>query len=183
MQLMKTIKANTGRYFLRKRLRHFSRERKCNNLETAKTVGILFKTEGPASIESVKNFLNYLEQFKLQIYTLGFVDSKSIPESLLFSKGINLFSKKELGYWSMIPKTPVAEDFMEKPFDILIDLCTENTFPVEYISSLSKAKFKVGKFSMKNEAYDMMFDIETGTSIEEYVGYLKTYLNMLNKQN
>ena len=176
---MRNLKLNTGIRSLNKKLRTYKRIRESHNLETAKTAGILFTPTDQASFEQIKQFLTYLGNYKLQIYVLGYIDAKIIPESFLFWKGINLFSRKELS-WAMVPNTPVVTDFIDKPFDLLLDLSLENFFPVEYIARLSKSKFKIGRFTESHSGYDLMFDIEKEKSLDAYLGYIKQYLNLIN---
>jgi hypothetical protein len=176
------LKLNAGKRSLNKKLRQFKRIRESHNLETAKTAGILFTPTDQLSFEQIKQFLTYLGNYKLQIYVLGYIDAKTIPESFLFWKGINLFSRKELS-WSMVPKTPVVTDFIDKPFDVLLDLSLNDFFPVEYIARLSKSKFKVGRFTENHNAYDLMFELEAGNNLEAYLDYIKKYLNLINKES
>jgi len=178
---VRNIKLNVGIRGLRRKLRHFERVRESHNFDTAKTAGILFTPTDQTSFEQIKHFLTYLNNFKLQIYVLGYIDNKIIPESFLFWKGINLFSRKELN-WSMIPKTPVVTDFIDKPFDVLLDLSLDDFFPVEYIARLSKSKFKVGRFTEKHDSYDLMFDIKQEHNLDAYLEFIKVYLNLINKQ-
>jgi hypothetical protein len=180
--LLKTIKLRVGKRILNRKLRHFTRDREIHNFDTAKTAGILFTPTDQSSFEQIKHFLNYLGDYKIQIYVLGYIDAKIIPENFLFWKGINLFSHKELS-WSMVPKSPLVVDFIDKPFDVLLDLSLDNTFPIEYISRLSKSKFKVGRFTDSHTSYDLMFDIEKEKKLDNYLEHIKTYLNLINKKN
>ena len=179
---MRNLKLNAGIRSLNKKLRQFKRIRESHNLETAKTAGILFTPTDQVSFEQIKQFLTYLGNYKLQIYVLGYIDAKTIPESFLFWKGINLFSRKELN-WYLIPKTPVVTDFIDKPFDVLLDLSLDDFFPVEYIARLSKSKFKVGRFTENHNSYDLMFELEKGNSLDSYLEYIKKYLNLINKES
>ena len=179
---MRNLKLNAGKRSLNKKLRQFKRIRESHNLETAKTAGILFTPTDQLSFEQIKQFLTYLGNYKLQIYVLGYIDAKTIPESFLFWKGINLFSRKELS-WSMIPKTPVVTDFIDKPFDVLLDLSLDDFFPVEYIARLSKSKFKVGRFTEAHGSYDLMFELDKENDLDAYLEYIKKYLNLINKVN
>lgn len=179
---MSNIKLNVGRRTLNKKLRNFKRVRESHNLETAKTAGILFNPTDQTSFEQIKQFLSYLSNYKLQIYVLGYIDNKTIPESYLFWKGINLFSKKELN-WFMVPKTPVVTDFIDKPFDVLFDLSLTDHFPLEYISRLSKSKFKIGRFTEVHDSYDLMFELNKDHKLDEFLEYIKKYINLINTPN
>jgi hypothetical protein len=179
VDFVRTLKQKAGKRILNKKLRVFKRIRETHNFETAKTAGILFTPTDQASFELIKLFLSYLSKYKLQIYVLGYIDSKVIPESFLFWKGINLFSRKELR-WSLVPKSPVVTDFIDKSFDVLLDLSLTDSFPIEYISRLSKSKFKVGRLTENHTSYDLMFDIKNEKKLEVYLEHIKNYVNLIN---
>lgn len=177
---MSNIRQKVGRYFLNNKLRNFKRIREGNNLETAKTAGILFNPTDQNSFEQIKQFLTYLSNYKIEIYVLGYIDDKTIPESFLFWKGINLFSRKELN-WILIPKTPVVTDFIDKPFDLLFDLSLTDLFPMEFIARLSKSKFKIGRFTEEHNSYDLMFELNESQKLEGFLDYIKKYVNLINR--
>jgi hypothetical protein len=175
---VRNFKLRSGKRILNSKLRHFKRHRETHNFETAKTAGILFTPSDQISFEQIKHFIGFLSHYKLQIFVLGFIDAKIIPESFLFWKGINLFSRKDLS-WSMIPKTQVVTDFVEKPFDLLLDLSLTDSFPVEYITRLSKSKFKVGRLTHNHTGFDLMFELDDKNELDIYLEHIKNYLNLI----
>lgn len=179
MAFLKNFRLNAAKRSLKRKLKNFSRQREGHNFTTAKTAGILFTPTDTLSFEQIKQFLTYLNNYKLQIYVLGYIDDKVIPESFLFWKGINLISKKELN-WKLVPITPVASDFIEKPFDLLFDLSVQDFFPVEYIARLSKSKFKIGRFTDKHNSFDLMFDLGGKQDLEPFLDNIKHYLAKIN---
>ncbi len=182
MNFVSKLKLKVGKYSLSKKLINFKRVREGHNLETAKTAGILFNPTDQTSFELIKQFLTYLSNYKIEIYVLGYIDDMIIPESFLFWKGINLFSRKELN-WIMIPKTPVVNDFIDKPFDLLFDLSLTDHFPVEFIARLSKSKFKIGRFTSDHNSYDLMFELNENQKLEGFLDHIKKYINLLNRPN
>jgi hypothetical protein len=51
---------------------------------------------------------------------------------------------------------------------------------LKYISGLSKALFRVGKFSEINtDYYDMMIDLKPSMTSEEYLGQVQHYLTVI----
>jgi len=179
VDIFNNIKLKVGNYNLQRKLSNFKRKRESHNFKTAKTAGILFTPTDAVSFEQIKQFLAYLNTFKLQIYVLGYIDSKNIPENFLFWKGINLFSKKELN-WNLIPNTPIVKDFIDKPFDLLFDLSLKNYFPIEYIARLSHSKFKIGRFTQEHASYDLMFDLNKDKKLEYFLENIKQYLVLIN---
>lgn len=179
MEFLSGLKQKIGNRILTNRLKSHERQRESHNLQSAKTAGILFTPTDQASFEQIKQFLTYLNTFKLQIYVLGYIDSTAIPETFLFWKGINLFSRKDLK-WTKVPNSQVVTDFIDKPFDILFDLSLEDFYAVSYISRLSKAKFKIGRYTREHDTYDLMFELNEEVKLETYLDHIKHYVNKIN---
>lgn len=183
MEFTKNLKRKAGKYFLSKKLKHFSRVRQMHTLKTAQTAGIIITLSDQESFEQIKKFLSYLTGKNIKVFILGYVDDKKIPESFLFWKGITLFSRNDLN-WAGIPESATVNDFIEQPFDMLIDLSLPDYFPVQYISSLSRSSFKIGRFAHKNQkCYDLMFELNDEASLGDYIEHLSYYLNMLSNPN
>jgi hypothetical protein len=177
--ILKNLRLKAANYTLKKKLKKFNRQREGHNFNTAKTAGILFTPTDTTSFDQVKQFLHYLNDHKLQIYVLGYIDNKIIPESFLFWKGINLISRKELS-WNFIPGNELVNDFINKPFDIFFDLSVQDYFASQYIARLSKSKFKIGKFTSKHDTYDLMFDLGENIKLDSYLENIKQYLTLIN---
>lgn len=73
-----------------------------------------------------------------------------------------------------------VKDFIEKEFDLLIDLSLHDNFTLKYISGLSKALCRVGKFSETNaEYYDLMIDLKPSMTTDDYIGHVQHYLTVI----
>ena len=90
----------------------------------------------------------------------------------------DFFFLKDLN-WYYKPQNYVINNFLEKDYDILINLCTSNCVPVKYLAGSSRAKFKVGKFEDNLSVYDMMIDVKQN-SLETLIKEVKHYLNLIN---
>ena len=93
-------------------------------------------------------------------------------------KGINFYCKSDLN-WYFKPKNELVDQFINQEFDILFDLSIKNYFTVNYVGSLSKATFKIGKQS--ESAYqDLLIDIKENDTVEYLIDQIKHYLNIIN---
>jgi hypothetical protein len=65
---------------------------------------------------------------------------------------------------------------------VLIDLNFKKLLPLQYISSLSNAGFKVGLFEpeIKNTPYDLLMEIKSPVNVEDYLNQVIHYLGMIN---
>lgn len=178
MSKKKNIKCKIGHFYLNKRLKKLKRRVKAHNFKTAKTAGIIFNSPDEKSFEAIKQFLSFLSENELKVIALGYIPSKKIPENYLMRKGINFYSKSDLN-WYFKPKNEIINQFTNQEFDILFDLSIEEYFTVNYVGSLSKAEFKIGKQS-DNAYHDLLIDIKENNTIEYLIDQIKYYLNLIN---
>lgn len=182
MILFKSIRLKIGNSILRRKLRSRKRNKGIFNFETSKNVGVIFKTDTQSDFELVKRFLQFLSDQDNKVVALCFVDSKKVPDYYLLRKGFNFFSRGELSFF-FVPKSQFIIDFIDKPFDILIDLSIDSNFPLYYISNLSKAKFKIGKQKKQQDQFDVMIDITKNNTIEALIAQIKHYVPVLCSAN
>ncbi len=159
MKCIENTKAYLGRRAINSYLRKNKRQVNACNIHDAKTIGILFNATHQISFDIVKEMVKNIANKKNKIEVLGYVDSKNLIDHYLYRKGFDFFTHKQLN-WYYKPVDETVHSFIEKKFDILINLSLDEPYPIQYIVALSKAKFKVGKYSQENEYLDFMIDIE-----------------------
>ncbi|MFC2151651.1 DUF6913 domain-containing protein [Bacteroidota bacterium] len=178
MSTIKNIRSNLGQFNLKKRLKTLNRHVKTHNFNTAKSAGILFSSPDEQSFNAVKDFLAFLTEKEIKVIALGYVPSKKIPQQFLMRKGINFYCNTDLN-WYYKPKIEIIEQFINKDFDLLFDLSMNDYFSINYVGSLSKAEFKIGK-NKENAYQDLVIDINKNKSIEYLIEQIKHYINILN---
>lgn len=159
MNVIERSKIFVGNRAIRSGTKSLKRNISSCNIQEAKSLGILFNATHMVSFEIVKGLVKNLSKENKNIMVLGFVNSKQLIDHYLYRKGFEFFTKKQLN-WFHKPEGENIDAFINTPFDILLNLSLEETYPTKYIMALSKAKFKVGKYSEENEFADFMIDIE-----------------------
>lgn len=157
--MLEHMKHNMGQRVLMKRYNNLKRNTQTCNLEKAKKIGILFNATHTVSFEIIKEFIKTLEQRKLKVDALGYVNSKKLIDHYLYRKGFDFFTKNSLN-WYYRPVYDGVDKFIKQEYDILFYLGLEESFPLEYIVALSKAKFKVGRYFKPESFLDLMIDME-----------------------
>lgn len=152
------------------------------SFDEAKTVGILFDAANPDDFELVKRYVVYLREHRKKVKVLGFFSNKQIP-ALTYSKlEYDFFTLKELN-WFGKPTTHILDNFINEEFDLLIDLNIHDHFPLKYIATVSKAKFKVGKYSEADLGiYDMLIDSDNTKTLKYFLRQVDTYVAMMNRK-
>jgi hypothetical protein len=68
---------------------------------------------------------------------------------------------------------------MKKDFDLLFDLSLKDLFPVRYMTEISPATCKVGRY-MESGRYDLMIDVRENESVDYLIEQIRHYLPMLH---
>lgn len=80
--------------------------------------------------------------------------------------------------WNGSLKSTEINDFLNTPFDMLIDFTNNSEVYNSFLVAKSKAKFKVGYANLDERLYDLMIDSE---SIPLFINELIKYLKILRK--
>lgn len=175
------LKSKVGHSSLSKHLKGLVRSKKVYNLDSARRIGLLFVVNTDTVFEQVLNFVNYLKDKNLDVKVVAYFPGKEIPQQFLLRKNINVFTKKDLN-WYLKPLSLFVEEFIAEDFDILIDLSMEENFPMKWIVSLSRAKFKVGNLSYYGNPNDLIINVKPGENLDFLISQLKHYLHLINNR-
>jgi hypothetical protein len=159
MKWANDIKAAVGKRVLARKIKGSKRIVMACNLNKAKRIGIIYNATEYVSFEIIRELVKQLIDNEVSVSVLGYVHSKKLIDHYLYRKGFDFFSKNDLN-WYYRPVSSVAEQFMGESFDLLLNLSLEEHFPIQYITSLSPATFKAGRYFLMNQSLDFMIDIE-----------------------
>ena len=147
----------------------------------AHTIGVLFVAHAQSDIDTAHQYIQDLEKKGKQVSYIGLIDIKdykkthkdtSINPNYIFSNDFDFFHR---------PKMAAIKSFYKQNFDMLISLNYSNQFSLNYISSLSRAKLRIGKFNTNAvAAFDFMID-DKGDQMQTFIDQLNHYLQQLKK--
>jgi hypothetical protein len=174
------LREKIGQYYLNKKMSETRVHHDLVSLPSARKVGILYVLEDVPDYERVSQFVALLQQENKEVKALGFVRRKNLIERFLPKLSFDFFSLRDLS-WFYQPVRGKVKEFIEKEFDLLIDLSISESFPLRYISGLSKAICRVGRFSEKHAScYDLMIAAKPAYNAEEYLQQVMHYLTIIN---
>lgn len=180
--ILSHIKSYTGEFVLDQRIKKLKRNKRVINLNEAKAVGIVYNVSDQRVFNTIKGLVKELTTQKRQVMAIGYVDRNSIPNYCIAANSGYYFNQRDLN-WYGGPKNDYIKEFINKEFDILIDLNLYDEYALRYISGLSRSKFKVGSYSKTHEKYfDMMIDFKSVSKIEEFIEQVLYYLLVLNRK-
>ena len=178
MKNLKEIKNNLGYFFLNRKLKEKKRTKTFYNFKSAKSVGIIFNSTQQEYYKTTLGFINYLHHNNINVFALGYVVNKEMINYFPHKPNIDFFSLKNKN-WLNIPQSPIINQFVQKPFDILINLCPEQNFSLQYIVALSNSKLKICPDFHKNNYSDMRIKLKKNSTTEFFIEQIKHYLNSI----
>lgn len=174
------IRSKIGQYYFRKEQQQNGQTRRLTNLRDARRIGIIYPLNNVPDYDRVSEFVSELQRDHKEVKALGFVKNKSLVSRFLPKLSFDFFSKRDIN-WFYKPVHTQVKDFIEKEFDILIDLSMSDNFPLKYIAGLSNALCRVGKFSEENkDYYDLMIDSTPAMTTDDFLGQVRHYLTIIN---
>ena len=180
---LKTPREKFGRFFFNRDHGKVMRQRAVYNLETAKTIGLLYDATDEKEYHTICEFVKSLQNDNKTVKALGYLNYNIIPHYCIPKLSFDYFIMKDISLF-YIPNNTFIEDFLKNDFDLLIDLTTKDFFPIQYIAGMSKAKFKVGRDGVNHSNYfDFMLNVNESISLNEYISQICKYLTLLNKTN
>ncbi|MCB0401196.1 MAG: hypothetical protein KDD41_03875 [Flavobacteriales bacterium] len=180
MSAIRSIQEKLGRMSLKSAQKKFNRKVRAFNIEQASSIAIIYNATNRSDADLVKKLVHFLKEERKEVLALGYINTKDSSELVKPHLNYSYFDKKDLNK-SLIPKGSTIDNFIQKPFSILIDLNYKPCFPIEYITTLSRAKFKVGASGgYRDEACDLTIDIHQNKSLEFLIIQIRHYLQMIH---
>lgn len=179
MSIRKRVRLAIAHHAFARKIKGLERTHKVVSILDAKKIGILYDATDGENYEVVTQYLRFLRNKQKEVKTLGFVDKNQLPQNQFAKLGIDFFTKKHLN-WQMIPRHPLVNNFINENFDILINLSIDKCFPLQYISAVSKAQFRVGRYELDHTYYyDLMINIEPKSTLKSFIQQIDHYLNLI----
>jgi hypothetical protein len=178
--MKKQLRLLAGRYAFMREHRKEHRNPRLVPFEEAKSIGILYDSTEEKDFDLVRKYVKEIrETHHKEVLALGYFDRKELPPMRFSKLGLDFFTQSDLN-WLFKPVANVVRNFMNREFDILIDLHTGDNIPFRYIVAGSKARFKIGQYD-KSYAYlyDFMLSGSERLSFPQYIEQVKHYLNAL----
>lgn len=134
------------------------RERQIVPLCKAQSIGMICEITDEDSYKHIFALFTKLKEIA-KVQMIGYVDEKEVPFYCLEQLAADYFSNKCLNWYGR-PEMVQIEDFVVSDFDILIDFSHRALPPLQYILTLTHAKFITGSNLEHKDTYDLLMEIE-----------------------
>jgi hypothetical protein len=167
------IKENFVRRKLAKLTQNVSRKPVLPDVTTAKVIGVIYHPSQKEAFNYLKNYFNR-EHVIFRGFCVFEENSNPHPDS-------SSLTIKDLNFWGL-PKMEMISDFVDFKYDILLNLALKQNLVLDYITLLSKARFKVGCSPDEDNYFDLNINIGEKQDTMFLVKQQIFYLAQLNKK-
>jgi hypothetical protein len=180
MKYLRKIRIFIASFFLKFKLKKTTRNIKICNLQDAKRIGLIFNSSDLDNKSLISMIERLYKDKGIITQVLGYAEKQN-KEVTLISDPYHLYVTRKDFNWLFYPKNPSVIEFMNNEYDILINLYTQEEYPIEYLVRLSKACFKVGSAHTKTTMHDLMIDTgERKHDIKYLSDQINHYLSIIN---
>ncbi len=177
MNIFNHVKLFIGQNFLKRELKYIDRNLRLYNYYQAQSFGIVYEYKNEEEFKILEQLIHQLNDEKKKVKVIIYIKNEKLLQYIPQRLTVDYVQPKEID-WLGRPNSPYARDFMETPFHVLLDLNYHQSFPLTYITSLSRAYYKVGIFHESNkQQLDLLIKInpEIGLNyvLREIIRYLK----------
>jgi hypothetical protein len=152
------------------------------NIDSTSGIGVLYCGDNPADVELMKKYIHTLRDMGKQVKSLGYIHVKEVPAGLNGSASHQYFSLKELNWYGK-PSSEFIHNFVKEEFDMLLDFGLPTQLPIMFVTSMSNAKCKVGRYLDKYvDLYDVMIETDENKKLDYVVKTTHDYMMLLNKK-
>lgn len=181
MKLFKNIRFKIGSTILKGKAVKNSRKVVYKNFNLVKNIGIVWNASNVNEFQTLSKFHKQMHERNIDVNIIGYYEEENLPDSYTAVQYFSCIRSSEVN-WFFIPESDDTQNFIDKKFDVLIDLNFDKIFTLNYITILSNALFKVGLFEADNQnnPFDLMMEIKKPVSAENYLEQIIQYLELIN---
>ncbi|MBK6623171.1 MAG: hypothetical protein IPG32_20765 [Saprospirales bacterium] len=178
MSIFQSLRRKLHQRLLQQQLRLHRFPHHSIHFDKARSIGILFDGTELSSRDVVLGYADQLKKTGKSVRLLAFMDNRAESESFPF----HFFNRKNLD-WLMRPTGHYVKEFLDHPFDILLNLSMEENPALEYIAALSQAHFRVGVFSRTTHCYELMIDLPVSQKLPDLIVQIEFFLQKMQSTN
>lgn len=168
------------KYLIRKHQKKIRHNSNGVSYKNAVRIAILSESQTIDTSQYIIDFISDIRKDAKEITTLEYLNN-SIKLSVKSWKQTQFYLHKNNLNFLNLPKKEPLKEFLEKEYDIIINLCITNNIYLHYISAITNSKLKIGPYNQEFEScYDFMIRVNAETDINSFVSSVDTYLKMIN---
>lgn len=170
-----------GNRVLKQRAAKMHREKKFYNIESIKSLGVLFENTDDMYVV-VNKMIKFFMEKEIKISAIAFENIKNSNAEIAaqIPSYTKIFTKSELTWYNK-PNCEAVNNFISEKFDVMIDMSRSSEYVYKYVATMSMAKFKIGGMQYKNDPFDLIL-LEKSGEVAKFVNLIINFLSTIKVQ-
>ncbi len=145
----------------------------------AKKIALFYEIDSEGSFASIDPFIKQLQSDKKMLSVIAYYPQKRMPEDLAVPERVTCVSRKDFSLF-VRPQNEVLRQFVNKDYDILIDLSSHKAFPMKMLAALAPAQYKVGSQHPDYvDIFDLILNVKDNCTASELAKHVIHYLKII----
>ncbi len=180
MKIIRKLRERFAKSFLLKQINENIRTQKQVNIDSARTLALLYYLPDEATYKKVESIVSRLSVFNLKIRVVCYTDLKMAPHYFIPKITQDIITAKDVN-WRFVPTKAFFSEFVNTEYDIMIDLSLKSYLPLQFCAALSNSGLKVGRFQEnQHKLYDLMIHAGPEETIDSFTEQVIHYLRRIN---
>lgn len=183
MKFLQNIRTKLGYNTICRKAKKLPRKKTFHNLESALSVGFIFDSTHQEDYLVAKALVPELAGKGKKVYSIGMVPNSGMLGYYTPLENMKFISYEEFTFLCFPKDEATVNAFINKEFDILLNLCAKENLFVDYLMALSKAKFKVSPQLSNNNFADFILQFKDNKPLNSAVilSKIREYLSAMQK--
>lgn len=180
MKLLDNFRKKSALKYLHNQVVSRKRSTKQVNLESATSIAIIYYLPDEETYKKAEVIIAQIAAMNLKTRVVCYSPLKFDPHYFIPKITQDIINSKNLNF-RFHPDKPFVNEFINTEFDLLIDLSLTENLPLLYLSTMSKAGLKVGRFDESyQDIFDLMIQLKEDETIDSFAKQIFHYLNQIN---
>ncbi|MDZ4669189.1 MAG: hypothetical protein SGJ00_15080 [bacterium] len=181
MNWITQIKNYIGRILLHSHVKKNSKVMHFPTFDQVQDIGIIYHAGNAANEAEVNKVAHFLREQGKKVWTMGYVDAKTLPHTKKFLISSEYFWKEKLTFFNL-PDSAKIGNFIQHRFHLMMNLYFEEDLPLQAMSTYAVSEFSMGAQLNNALSYnDSVIDTGQKKSIENLASQMIHYLKVVNQ--
>ena len=174
------MKTRFRNYQINKLKKNPAKAKSYSGFAAVRTIGISFANQ--KFRDEIQDYKRKMEGLGKQVSIIEYIPfkRKEIEKKNIYTPE-QWYCKSDLNY-SGVPTNAHVQSFLQREYDVYLDLNEEEEHPNDFISLKLKASLKAGNSNRQDLGLDLAFSISEKDNLQHFFKQLDYYLNFINQK-
>lgn len=180
MLIIDNIKRFLAERSINKVLSNQNRQTYYPDFKSIKSVLLLFKSDEDEKNDFIRSIINDLKKQGKSVTVWGYLDKKEIENPIL--PDFRLFCNADTTFYS-IPKPLLTNEFTHAEYDMVISMCKDDIYTLDYLLAKANSPFKVSKVKPHKGIADFMIQVDEDAAHDFFYKQIMHYMNSIQSKS